>query len=650
MSSRAPSASRSPAAAQPPTASGDGGDPLSERRRSREVQRRLLRETRTVRLPLIGTVGIGLVSVALIIAQAVLLAKVIAAVFMDGAGFDEVAVELVVLAAISLARGLADAGFEAVGRIGAARVMGELRMRLARHALARPFDRSAAMRAPAGGDEKPGIGGDEKPGTGELVAAAIDGVDSLEAWFARYLPQVVLSVLAPLAILAWLIPRDWPAALILLVTAPLIPIFMILIGLATEHRARRRWRLLARLSSHFLDRVSGLETLRIHGLAAEQTDAIAEAGESYRRETMATLRIGFLSALVLELLAMLGTAVVAATVGIQLAGGHLELATGLCVLLLAPELYMPLRRLGTEFHAGADGIAAAERIFRALGGAGGGRDEARQASAEPAQAGRDHRAEPAPAPTGPLRPLAGAIVDLRGVDFAYPGREPVLRRLDLTIAAGERVAITGPSGCGKSTLIALILGLLQPQRGSLSVAGPAGFLDPTRAEDRARWHSRVAWVPQRPLIVSGSLADNVRLIAPEAGDAEVELAIRRAGLEPVVEELEFGPDTEIGEGGRRLSAGQRQRVALARAFLRDAPFVLLDEPTAHLDRETAAEIAAAIDELLRGRTALIASHRAEAIATADRILRLEGGAFVPRDDHAPAWHTPEALTEGAVAA
>lgn len=583
----------------------------SERSRARLTQRRLLRESRSVRLPIIGTVGLGLVTVVLIIAQAVLLARVIAAVFIEGQGLDAVAGDLLALALISIGRGLADAGFESVGRIGAAQVMGDLRMRLASHALRRPL--SATAHRPAGerSDDT-----EATPDAGELVAAAIDGVDSLEAWFARYLPQVVLSVLAPLAILAWLIPLDWPAAMVLLVTAPLIPLFMILIGLATEHRARRRWRLMARLSSHFLDRVSGLETLRIHGLADSQTAAIEKASDEYRRETMATLRIGFLSALVLELLAMLGTAIVAATVGIQLAGGHLELATGLCVLLLAPELYMPLRRLGTEFHAGAEGLAAAERIFAALG------------PAETEAAGDSLPQQPRSGASRSEQASTVAI-HLEDIHFGYPQRERVLAGASLTIEPGEHVAIVGPSGCGKSTLITQLLGLLQPDRGEVRIQAsgrpqPRSF-DLGLERDRAAWHRRVAWVPQRPTLIAGTLADNVRLLAPGAGDDEVAAAIGKAGLSDLIRDLERGQDTQIGEGGRRLSAGQRQRVALARAFLRDAPFVLLDEPTAHLDRETAADVMAAIEELLVGRTALIATHRSEALAVVDRVLEMRGG-------------------------
>lgn len=601
----------------PPRSSGEAEEQrpaaLDERGRARLTQRRLLRESRTVRLPLVATVATGMITTALIIAQAVLLARVIAAVFMEGEGLAAVAPDLAWLALISIGRGLADAAFEATGRIGASRVMGELRLQLAASALAGSSSRPTSSR------DRDGEGG-----AAELVAAAVDGVDSLEAWFARYLPQAVLSILAPLAILAWVIPLDWPAALILLVTAPLIPIFMILIGLATESRSRRRWRLLARLSTHFLDRVSGLETLRINGVADAQAEAIASVGESYRRETMATLRIGFLSALVLELLAMLGTAIVAATVGIQLAGGHLDLATGLCVLLLAPELYMPLRRLGSEFHAGAEGISAAERIFTALD-------------------------DTAPSSDTALR--QGEAIEMRDIWFGYDAEMPLLRGVDLRLEPGERLAITGLSGTGKSTLLALLLGLETPQRGELRVPVPPASVSTASGPERdaellSAWHLQLAWIPQRSVLISGSLADNVRLLAPDADDADLARAIEMAGLGGLVAELPHGLDTEIGEGGRQLSAGQRQRVALARAFLKDAPVVILDEPIAHLDRETAAAVAVAIEQLTRGRTAIITSHRPEAVAVADRVLELREGRLQPVETASPGLAFAPAAVDG----
>jgi thiol reductant ABC exporter CydD subunit len=551
------------------------------RSRARETQRRLTRTSRAARLHLASTAGLGLLATALIVAQATLLAEVIVGAFLGGDSVAALAPQLIWLVAISLARGLVDAGFEATGRIGAARVMGELRSRLVRHLLL----------------IRPGALQSER--SGELAAAAVQGVDALEAYFARYLPQAVLAVLAPLFILAWTFPRDWEAAAILAITAPLIPVFMILIGRLAERSTRRRWRRLSRLSARFLDLVGGLETLRAHGLAETQGRSIAAAGDSYRRETMATLRIGFLSALVLELLAMIGVALVAATVGIQLAEGALGLTAGLTVLILAPELYMPLRRLGAQFHASADGMASAERIFEVLD--------------QPAAVTAPALAVAAPDP-------GRSPVAVSGLRFSHPGREEVLRGVDLELEPGETVALIGPSGGGKTTLLSLLLRLAEPGAGTISCGGTD-----LRDVDPAAWRRQVAWVPQRPTIFAGTVAENVRLSRPEASDRGVLAAAQEAGLLDVVGELPEGMATPIGESGRRLSAGQAQRVALARAFLCDAPLLLLDEPTAHLDEETELAVAAAIERLASGRTALLVAHRPELARRADRVLELRDG-------------------------
>jgi len=549
--------------------------------RARATQRRLTRESRAARAHLATTAGLGVLATALIVVQATVLAHVVVRVFLGGASLGEVTPALLWLAAISLARGLVDAGFEAGGRIGAARAMAELRSRLLRHLLR----------------ERPGALQDER--SGELAAAAVQGVDALEAYFARYLPQAVLAVCAPLLILAWVLPRDWEAAAILAVTAPLIVVFMVLIGRLTERTTRRRWRRLARLSAHFLDLVGGLETLRAHGRAEAQARSIEATGESYRIETMKTLRIGFLSALVLELLAMLGVALVAVTVGVQLASGDLGLTAGLTVLILAPELYMPLRRLGAQFHASADGIAGAERIFELLD--------------RPAALATPSLARPAPDPSvAPLR--------LAGVRFSHPGREETLRGVELELAPGETVALTGLSGGGKSTLLSLLLRLAEPGAGRIECGG----VD-LREVDAEEWRRRLAWVPQRPTIFSGTIAANVRLPEPAAEDERVLAAVERAGLLDFVRSLPEGLKTRVGDGGRRLSAGEAQRLALARAFLRDAPLLLLDEPTANLDLETELEIADAVEELASGRTALIVAHRPELARRASRVVELRGG-------------------------
>jgi len=554
------------------------------RARARATERRLRRGSRAARSQLGATVALGCVATALIVAQATLLAHVVVDAFLGGASLSALAPQLGWLLAVSLARGAVDLGFEVSGRIGAARVMAELRSRLVGHLLV----------------TRPGALSDER--SGELATAAVQGVDALEAYYARYLPQVVLAALTPLAVLAWAVPRDWEAAAILAVTAPLIPVFMVLIGRLAEGATRRRFQRLTRLSARFLDLVGGLQTLRANGRAEAQADSIAAAGESYRRETMATLRIGFLSALVLELLAMIGVALVAATVGIQLAEGDLGLTAGLTVLILAPEVYMPLRKLGSEFHASADAMAAAERIFEVLDRPAAVRvPEHRVAAPDPGRA-----------------PLV-----LGGVSFSHPGRERVLDGVDLALAPGETVALVGPSGGGKSTLLSLLLRLAEPEAGEIACGG----VD-LRDVDPAEWRARLAWVPQRPTIFAGTVAENIRLARPRASLAATERAAFGAGLGPVLAGLPAGLDTRLGEGGRRLSAGQAQRVGLARAFLADAPLLLLDEPTAHLDVGTEAEVVAAIGRLAAGRTTLIVAHRAAVAECADRTVELRHGRIV----------------------
>jgi thiol reductant ABC exporter CydD subunit len=565
--------------------------PEARPRGGRRATRRRLAAVAAARTHLRVTVALGLLCTALVVAQATLLAHVVTRVFLGGSTPADVAASLWLLAAVSAARGLVTAGFEAGGRYGAAVVMARLRERLVRHLLlARPGDLQ---------DEQ----------AGELAATSVQGVDSLEAYFARYLPQVVLSALAPPLILIWVLPRNWESAAILAVTVPLIPLFMVLIGMAAEQRARRRWRTLSTLGARFLDLVSGLETLRAFGRERTAADAIDDVGERYRRETMATLRIGFLSALVLELLATLGTALVAVTVGVQLAAGSLGLEAGLTVLILAPELYAPLRELGAQYHAGADGLAGAERILEVLD------LPATVAAREPVRAAPD--------------PAAGPVA-LNGVQFAYPGRgRPVLDGVSLTLAPGRITALVGPSGAGKTTLARIVARLADPQEGTVTCGG----VDLRHVDPRA-WRRRVAWVPQRCALFAGTVEDNVRLARPEASATDVALALRAAGAEELVAALPDGAHTRIGDGGRRLSAGQSRRIALARAFLDGAPLVVLDEPTAHLDPESAAAIEAAIARLADGRTVLIISHRADLAGRCDRVVELRDGRIVASGERA----------------
>ena len=388
----------------------------------------------------------------------------------------------------------------------------------------------------------------------------------------------------------------------MLLTLPLVPVFMWLIGLYTEQRTRERWQELRLLSTHFLDVVRGLPTLRAAGRAPAEAARIAEISERHRRATMGTLRVSFLSGSVLELAATLGVALVAVTVGVRLVGGGLGLQAGLTVLVLAPELYLPLRRLGAEFHASADGLAVAARILDLL-------------DAPPTVGSGGTRVPPSP---------ADAPVRLERVCFAYPSRPaPVLDELDLELAPGETVALVGESGAGKSTVAALLLRLLEPTAGRVSVGGVD--LAGCRTDD---WRRNVAWVPQHPTAAArqrgrqhpAGRRDGVRRAGARGGARGRRRLHRRTAA---------GHETLVGDGGRPLSAGERRRLGLARAFLRDAPLVVLDEPTADLDPLSAELVAEAVERVCAGRTVLLIAHRPELVRRADRVVRLERAGRAP---------------------
>ncbi|MFI7607081.1 thiol reductant ABC exporter subunit CydD [Micromonospora sp. NPDC049366] len=432
--------------------------------------------------------------------------------------------------------------------------------------------------------------------TGQLATLAGRGLDALDAYFTGYLPQLVLSVTVPLAVLARIGLADWSSAVIIALTLPLIPIFGALLGWQAQAATERQWRRLSLLGGHFLDMVAGLATLRAFGRARAQVEVVRRMADGHRVATMRTLRIAFLSALVLELVATLSVALVAVPVGIRLLGGGLALQTALLVLLLTPEAYLPLRAAGSRFHASMEGLAALNEAFEVEAGA--------------------------PAPVGRA---AGAVPDGRGeirfesVTVEYD-RTTALRDVTLTVRPGERIAIVGPSGAGKSTLLGLLLGFVSPTSGRVTVDG----VDLAGA-DLDAWRRQLAWVPQRAHLFAASLTDNIRLGAPDTPEPALAAAVRDAALDDVVAGLPDGLDTVLGERGHGLSSGQRQRVALARAFLRDAPVVLLDEPTARLDSASEAVVLAATRRLVAGRTALLVAHRPALLEDADRILRIEDG-------------------------
>ena len=533
----------------------------------------VVRRVRGVRSLLALDTGLGLGAAVLVLLQATLLARVVARGF-SGASVDEVAWLLVGLGAVVCGRAGLGWGFETLGRVAAVRVLSDLRLSLAS---------SRLTRQPAALD------GAE---SGDVAAAAVQGTDALEATFGRYLPQLVLGMLVPPIVLAWVAVIDLESAGLMLVTLPLVPIFMWLIGRHTERRTRERYAALSLLSRHFLDVIRGLPTLRAFNRGEAQAASIAVVGDRYRQATMSTLRVTFLSGAVLELAATLGVALVAVTVGVRLVDGHLGLQSGLTVLVLVPELYLPLRTLGARYHAGADGMAVLERILALT-------------DAPAMRAGT--LAPPSP---------ADHAVRLENVSFSYPARPgEVLLGVDLQLAPGETVALVGESGSGKSTIASLLLRLAEPTEGRVLVGeADLGDVEPVA------WRRLVAWVPQRPTLVRGSIAENIRLGRAGASDAEVRDAARLAGADGIAPY-----ETLVGEGGRPLSAGELQRIALARAFVRDAPLVILDEPTANLDAANAALVGEAVERLCEHRTVLLIAHRPELAASADRIVRIDRG-------------------------
>ncbi len=559
------------------------------------IDRRLVRASSAVRAHLAVAAAAGTLGSGLIVAQAALLATVIARAAMRGATVAELKGDLIALGAVLASRAAIAGALELSGRTAAVRAMSQLRALLVSHLLLEaPGRRPHDVR------------------TGDLAADAVQGVDALEAYFAGYLPQLVLASIVPPVLLVWVGTVDLLTAVALAVTVPLLIAFMILIGRGAETQARRRLGTLELLSSHFLDVVRGLQTLRAHRRERHQARVLEQVGELHRRQTMATLRIAFLSALVLELCAMLGTAIVAATIGVQLVGGELTLRAGLTVLLLAPELYGPLRGVGLQFHSSADGAAAADRIFQALERPVGERPVGER-------------------PARPPDPRRHAI-ELCRVSYEYPGRPGLaLDSIDLSLAPGSLTALVGESGAGKSTLARLLARLADPSDGAILCGGAD-----LRSVDPGAWRAQVAWVPQRPTLFAGTIAENVALAAPSAGPSALRAAIAAAGLQPLIDSLPAGLETVIGEPGRRLSAGQGRRVALARAFLKDAPLLVLDEPTAHLDPDGADAMGEAIEMLARGRTTLLIVHHPSLARRAERIVAIHAGALVPQPPGATA--------------
>jgi ATP-binding cassette subfamily C protein CydD len=564
----------------PPRSASSG--PIDDRAAGRWLKRQAGLARRPIGLTAAAGIAQGLCGVA----QAGLIAWILQRAVMEGAGLSDLWPLFAALLAAALLRASAAWTWEALGAVAATQVKTRLRRQI--------LDRVHAL-GPAWRAERQ---------TGDLAVTLIERIEALDGYYARFLPQSRVASILPILILAAVYPVDWVSGVILTVAGPFVPLMMALIGMKAADESRKQFRTLARMSAYFLDRLQGLATLRLFGRAEAEVEGIALAADAFRDRTMRVLRIAFLSSASLEFFASVAVAVVATYVGLGLLGfigwgtaPNLTLFSGLFVLLMAPDFFQPLRLLAAYYHDRVAAIGAAEGLAEVLD-------------------------TPADAPAGGQPMPAGELeIVFDAVSVAFDGgTRSAVRGVSLRIAPGDHVALVGMSGAGKSTLLSLLLGFRRPDAGRVLVNGvDLAEIDP---EDLRR---RIAWIGQAPVLFHGTLRDNIRLGRPEADDAAVDHAAAEARVTEFAAALPQGLDTPVGERGVGLSGGQAQRVALARAFLKDAPLVLLDEPTAALDRDTEAEILESIRRLARGRTVVVATHSPAAMAIADRRILLDQG-------------------------
>ncbi|MCR4512393.1 thiol reductant ABC exporter subunit CydD [Aeromicrobium sp. 50.2.37] len=539
------------------------------------VDPRLLRRSRPARRFLVATVVLGSVAAVAVVAQAWLVSDVVVGL-VEGESTRAIATVAGLLAAVVAARGVLAWAQAAAGTRAATSVKAGLRHDLVDAVL----DQRRVGAAPS---------------SARVATLLETGLDALDGYVARFLPQVVLTAVVPVAVLLTLAVVDPLSALIVVLTLPLVVTFLVLVGLVTRDRLDHRWGELQRLGRHFSDVLAGLTVLT--GFGRDSARGLREVGERHRRATMESLRTAFLSSLVLELFSTLSVALVAVAAGLRLVGGGLDLGTGLLVIVLAPEAYLPLRRLGTQFHDSTQGLAAADEALTLLDGPGPAADLR-----------TGHFVVDGPAP-----------VTVQGLEVVHPGREqPALVLPAFTLLPGDFVAVTGPSGSGKSTLLSVLLGFAAPTAGAVRVGRHRlDELDPEA------WRRQVAWVPQDPHLLAGTVADNVRLGDPDADDAQVRAALDDAGAD------DLSAERHVGEQGQSLSAGERRRVAVARALLRirtgDAWLLLMDEPTAGLDAHRESTVLGTLCRLQETGdvTVVVVAHRAETVAAASRELRVE---------------------------
>ncbi|OAD14746.1 thiol reductant ABC exporter subunit CydD [Achromobacter insolitus] len=559
----------------------------------RAQSRWLMALAKAARLPLMLAGAAPLVSGALLVVQAWLLASVLDAAIVRDVPRQDLLSDILAIAGLMLLRACITWAGERAGADAAERIKRHVRQSL--------FNRLV----------RKGPYWSRGQASGELASAVVDQVEALDGFFAKYLPAMAAAAMLPVAFSVVLLPMDVIAGLVLLITAPLIPLFMALVGWGAQGASRRHLRAFARLSGFFADRLRGLSTLKLHGRAEAEAASVVAASDALRQRTMSVLRIAFLSSAVLEFFAALGVAGVAVYIGLTYLGfldlrwSPLTLQAGLFCLLMAPEVYAPLRQFAAHYHDRAAALAAVSQISLLFDGL----PQEGDVSAETVSDGRQ-----------PARQGGGAALAIAGLHLDAPGRsQAVLSDAGLTLAAGEHAALMGPSGIGKSSLIEAIA-RLRPFEGDIRIDGLR-----LPEWDEAALRERVALIGQKPQLLAGSIADNIRLGRPDASDAELQAAARRACVLEFADALPQGLATPLGGRGHGLSGGQAQRVALARLFLRDPGLILLDEPTAHLDEATQARVLDAILEFSSGRTLLLATHAPAVAARLGRTLRVAAG-------------------------
>lgn len=531
-----------------------------------------------------GIALLDMVSIGATIVQMVFLSQVVAGVFLGRADLAQVLPRLLLLVGAMLAHAVLVWIREVAVQRGAIRYKSATRERLFAHLL-------QLGPAYAQGES-----------SGELVTALYEGIERLDTYVSRYLPQLTASVLVPLLLLAIIFPLDWISGLLLLVTGPLIPLMMFLVGSFAEKHIQRQWQALARMGATLLDAIQGVTTLKLFGQSSAMKARIERISDGFRLKTLKMLRVAFLSGAVLEFLVAGAIGLVAVVLGVRLIDNGIGFERAFLILLLAPEFYRPLRELGVQHHAGMEGKAAAKRIDAIL-------------AAPVATSGASASA------TRPAGPFTITISDLT---YTYPeGERPALASIDLELAAGTCTALIGRSGAGKSTLVNLLLRFLDAQSGEIRVNGIALSDLPVEI-----WRASISLVPQHPFLFAASVRDNLLLARPDASDEEVARAAELAGAAEFIAQLPQGYATPLGERGARLSAGQAQRLAIARAFLKDAPLLILDEPTSNLDPTSEGHIRQALVRLVQQRTVLIIAHRSNTIASAQQVALLEAGKLI----------------------